>query len=379
MSKRSKGDFFLTVPGDDRLGLVINLPAALRGGGLHQLPPHAPVRGSLVDCFPACPADWPRSSGSMASYFVPIIEGRGLWLNFNRCADHPHHVAAVVSIQGVNPLTGRKADKLELEAYPDDDSVEKWLRGRQNYLATTSTPDGLLWIDGFRAKDGTVRQYVFTKEERRGVAAQLIGVDRVFAIGAAFFLSKEPKPPTPKVRGRTQWVGLLDDGALMAGAVPSSADWKIGAPLNLDGGSAPTVSNTSIINVANAGDATSYCMSDASTGILRSMAAHLPEPHVFMAVSEPTGLTLPGVTTRETDKSLSLEADADAATLEIAAGAEIDQMLYKDTVGLDFWQPKCAGVVVVSYAPAEIVRRILAAGEVPEPEGFLEGLEVGSK
>ena len=145
----------MSVPGDPRLGFTVNLPAALRGEQVHSLPPYAPVRASKVDCYPGAPAEWPRSTGNTASYFIPIVEGRGMWLDFNACWAHPHHVAIVVSIQGVNPLTGHKADKLELERYAMDSSVEEWLRGRQNYLSTTATPQGMLWIDGFRAADGT--------------------------------------------------------------------------------------------------------------------------------------------------------------------------------------------------------------------------------
>jgi hypothetical protein len=115
-----RNDYFLSVPGDPRRGLIVNCPAALRGGGVHALPPYAPLRASRVDCYPACPADWPRSTRSASSRFVAIVEGRGMWLDFDRRRGHPHHVAVVVSIQGVNPLTGRKADRLELEAYPDD-------------------------------------------------------------------------------------------------------------------------------------------------------------------------------------------------------------------------------------------------------------------
>jgi|GEM_PF-2191427 hypothetical protein len=115
-----KNDYFLSVPGDPRLGLVVNCPAALRGGGVHAVPPYVRVRASRVDCYPACPADWPRSTRSTSSWFVAIVAGRGMWRDFNRCRNHPHHATVVVSIQGVNPLTGRKADRLELGAYPDD-------------------------------------------------------------------------------------------------------------------------------------------------------------------------------------------------------------------------------------------------------------------
>ena len=214
--EKMNNDYFMSVPGDPRLGFIVNLPPALSGEGVNTLPPYAPVRASKVDLFPGAPAEWPRSSGNTASYFIPIVEGRGMWLDFNRCFEHPHHVSVVVSIQGVNPLTGRKADKLELERYGTDDKVEEWLRGRQNYLATTSTPRGTLWIDGFRAADGTVRQYIFTKDEKKGVASQIIGVDRVFAIGVAFFLSKEPKPVEQPRGGRRNYGGGSSDDFLIA-------------------------------------------------------------------------------------------------------------------------------------------------------------------
>lgn len=377
-----KNDYFMHVPGDPRLGLIVNCPAALEGGGVHGLPPHAPVRASRVDCYPGCPADWPRSSGNTSSWFVPIVEGRGMWLDFNPCWGHPHHVAVVVSIQGVNPLTGRKADKLELEAYKDDGEVEKWLRGRQNYLATTSTPRGLLWIDGFRAKDGTVRQYIFTREERRGVAAQLIGVDRVFAIGAAFFLSKEPKPPEVS-RG-----DLMGSG-LGWGAVPGATDtvWKTSL-----GDSASGVflnSTASGGGVEHAYHMTaSYCAEDASKGMRListkgAIGAKGAKGDVgsrkFSAGPTYAAAASAMVPNTEVLRSLKMLSMADAATLEIGAGAEIDQTLYKDTVGLEFWQPKCAGVVAISYAPADIIKMIFEAGEVAEPEGFLEKLEVGNK
>jgi hypothetical protein len=192
MHRENKSNLHL--PSDPNLGVVINLPDALKGKGVNGLPPYARVTGYEVDKYPRCPATWTRGPGS---YFVPVKDGKGMWLDFNQVSRHPHHVAVIVSIQGINPLTGRKADVLDLERY-DDKAAEPWIRGYQNYLSTVASPQGMLWIDGFRAEDGTVRQYVFMKDEKRGVAAQLIGVDRVFAIGVAFFTSKEPKPPQPK-------------------------------------------------------------------------------------------------------------------------------------------------------------------------------------
>jgi hypothetical protein len=71
-----KNDYFVGVPGNPPLGLVVDCPAADFC---------ALVRASRVDCYPACPADWPRSTRSTSSWFVPIMEGRGMWLDFNRC------------------------------------------------------------------------------------------------------------------------------------------------------------------------------------------------------------------------------------------------------------------------------------------------------
>ena len=69
----------------------------------------------------------------------------------------------------------------------------------QNYLATTGTPVGMFWLDGFRTAEGQVKQYILTAEEIKGVAAQIIGDQRVFAIGVAFYKSKLPKPLPPPV------------------------------------------------------------------------------------------------------------------------------------------------------------------------------------
>jgi hypothetical protein len=408
----AKSHLFLSVPGDPRLGLTVNLPAALAGGGLFGLPPYARVHGHRVDNYPACPEDWPRSTASMASYFIPIREGCGMWLDFNKCAAHPHHVAIVVSIQGVNPLTGRKADKLEMERYPDDPNVEAWLRGRQNYLSSVATPEGLMWIDGFRAKDGTVRQYVFAKDESRGVAAQIIGVDRVFAIGVAFFLSKEPKPPPPKVEERTTYGGMaVQDygGALQdfdgvkgllgpLGPKGTPGDWS-GGTVTIPNSSITWTThmgvNTAqytltsgmtklgnITNHAGSTKAAAYC-ANSIPKVDGEQAFMFLAPEAAMQISRCLGqdaaapdgnLVRKGLISGQTAGEVWAETDR----IEIAAGAEIQQELYRDTVGAEFWQAACAGIVAVSYAPVALVRKILAAGEAEEKEGFLEGLKVGN-
>jgi hypothetical protein len=144
---------------------------------------------------------------------VPVKAGHSLWLDFNANADKRHDVAVVVSTQGVNALTTMKTREPKLVQYRAgnlcpihkvpfvgdrhcDECKYEW--SPQNYLATTGTPRGYFWLDGFRTTEGVTRQWVFTEDVLRSVAAAVLGEERVHAIGLAFFLSKEPKPiPAP--------------------------------------------------------------------------------------------------------------------------------------------------------------------------------------
>lgn len=204
----------MTVMRIEGLGCEINTPRALLrqfvGGEeqLHQLPPYAPRPAYSVADYAAARPEWIRgSAANHGSYFVPVDDGDGLWLDFNSCWDHTHHVAIVVSIQGVNAITGLPTDGLYLEQYKEkcprhDEPFEsdrfcascnyKW--PAQNYLATTVTERNRLWIDGFRAADGVIRQFVFTAQQERSIARSVLGEDRSYALGIGFFLSVAPKP-----------------------------------------------------------------------------------------------------------------------------------------------------------------------------------------
>ncbi|NJO65395.1 MAG: hypothetical protein HC836_47070 [Richelia sp. RM2_1_2] len=174
----------------------------------HSLPPYAPQKAYVVDEYTACPSNWMHGSTKASSYFVGIKADHGMWLDFTDNQRHSHDVAVLVSIQGINPITGQRTGKMQLEQYNCKCPVHnvefaqerfcskcgyKW--PKQNYLATTANQP--LWIDGFRAPDGKVRQYIFTEDVTRGVAAQIIGDERVFAIGVAFYKSRSPKITKP--------------------------------------------------------------------------------------------------------------------------------------------------------------------------------------
>ncbi|MBT6690822.1 hypothetical protein HOB10_00610 [Candidatus Parcubacteria bacterium] len=319
------------------LTCTLNMPKALKrrddGSGnevAQGLPPYNRRPAFAVDEYLACPDSWMRGNADAASFFVPVMSEHGLWLDFNGNAGHTHHVAALVSVQGINAITGRKVDDHSLEQYHDNCPVHgtklgherfcadcgfKW--DSQNYLASNVTPRGSFWLDGFRAKDGVVRQFYFTEEMMRGVAAQVIGAERVFAIGIAFYLSREERPaPPPSV-----YRDLLGDVGFAGGGHSYGGRYRRG--------------NLGVKRFSSRGP-------------------------------------LIGASTR------SLES---APQIEVAAGARVNQRIHPDSEELTFWQPKPAGTIYINYCDVETATTIIEAGKLDMTaggEGFMQDLNVGN-
>lgn len=353
------------------LGVEVNTPRAVKSQKhdgndeiVQGLPEYARQEAYRVDEYPACPESWMRSSPGVSSWFVPVKKNRGLWLDFNYCWEHNMHVAVLPSVQGLNPITGQRQNSLALEQYREHCPVHdepfqderfcgtcKFHWPGQNYLTTTATPQGRLWIDGFRAKDGVVRQYVFTEEESRGVAAAMIGEDRVFAIGVAFYLSKTPKPPMPSFRFSKDMLAF------------DSVKCFEPSPYDFDGGH----------------------MMKGGAGLTRSVnVSHMVQPGSGVVCSvTPTASSTPGAAQAKSYKSPSVyfsdQEPVAVRRLEVAAGARIDQRIHLDRESLDFYEAQPAGRVVINYASREEVDRIVKAGRREEAtEGFLAGLQVGN-
>jgi len=288
------------------------------------LPPYAPISAYAVDEYPASPDSWMHGSSVASSYFLTVAGNRGMWLDLTENSNHSHHVAAVVSVQGINPLTGMKADPIRLEQYREmcpkhqkefkqdlfcEDCKFKW--HAQNYLA--SNTGQAMWIDGFRTEEGVIRQYYFTEEEAKGVAAQLLGEERVFAIGIAFYLSKDPKPQ-PKYDYHMEFLGGPDGGGL-------------------------------------------ECCSLAAP-IAKSLSAR-------------SGLSLNSAPRRAVKKLKNIKQ------LEIGAGAKIHQAIGRDPENLDFWKDEPEGFLYINYCDEATVKEILAAGKrEDEVEGFLSNVSI---
>lgn len=383
------------------------------------LPPYARQNAYAVDEYPACPTDWEHGSDKASSYFVGVEPGKGMWLDFNGCCEDTHDVAIVVSVQGVNSITGQKTDRMGLEQYREKcpkhdipfqqdrfcpECKYKW--PAQNYLATTGTPNGRLWLDGFRAADGIVRQYLFTEDEAKGVAAKKIGKDRVFAIGIAYYRSKDKKPqPEYTSRGR----GVMLGGGACAysehvlGYCPPPSDGlkftsnKLGDfyggsdEQTLDacfddievGDSGPATYSAESIKVKTAswGEGTSVPASaSASGGTSCSSSAPMLNDTLKSIAPPPSAKCYMRSASPARFAKASVQQVTPVKKYEVAAGARIDQDVYLDPKELSYWEEQPAGFIYINYCDLETLQRIIAAGKRQESEeGFLSDVPVGNE
>lgn len=316
------GSTSMTVNG---LTCTLHSPVALKSkfeGGkevAQGLPPSAAVTAYSCADYSGVPEAWMKGDDKSGSFFLGVSEGRGLWLDFNGNKNHTHNIAVLISIQGVNPVTGkpfteglqqykRNCPKHNI-AFEQDRYCSacnhKW--DAQNYIASASTPEGLLWLDGFKTEDGVVRQYIITTDESRGVAAQIIGNDRVYAIGIQFFLSKNPKPAKPvSTARRNDYDGL------------AKSKYSYG--------------------------------SDVLEGAYKSER-----------------------TTRA--------PQAESFKLEIGGGAKIEQRIYEDPTKLTEYEEEPAATIYINYVSQNALDEILSHGKLDRNkggEGPLGGLKLGN-
>lgn len=401
----------------DRLGAIqmtvnglhctFNMPHALEARYDHEgneidqnLPPYGQRTAFSVDEFgKACPQNWMRGDPKSGSYFVPVEPDHGLWLDFNANRDHTHHVAVRISIQGVCAVTGLPTEgRLHLEQYrtrcPKHDielGAERFCKEcgfkwpDQNYLATTGTREGLFWLDGFRAKDGCTRQFVFTEEEMRGVAKQIIGEKRVFAIGLAFYLSKEPKPqpkyPTYACR-RAAFGGVKS----LSGSGPAFKGGVVSHPphhFDLLHASAPAEEGLEGIEETGGG---LMCIEEEHLDAPYTPATEGPpgltDKVCFLGGPEETMLVAPESSASHHTPTPAIQSTPRPRPkhLEIAAGARIDQPIFRDPSDLAFWQDEPAAIIYINYCDEATARAILSQGKedrTAHGEGFMDGLVVG--
>lgn len=398
-------DYWMTQNG---VSVGLNMPKALKGEELNILPPYARRKFFLTDDYPAAPSNWMRSEGKTASYFVAIQEDHGMWLDFNKNNDCNYELAILISVQGINPITGLPCTDNKLEQYVEScpKCQEKFQANRyckkcemnwpkQNYISTTGQPSGQLWLDGFKTAEGIVRQYIFTKEECRGVAENIIGKDKVYAIGISFFFSKTQKQKPTTVYREEEPITYIckipnSDKKTKKRSKPTisygysdSTDSTSAMP-----GISPGWQNrvSDFHNETKASDATKGSASFTrtisnntcpvvDTQVVQAWLSQTPnDPNTTIVCSHSFDLSDLASTSNFTHE---VEADK----FEVGAGAKIDQKIYDDPNPLDFWRDEAEAIIVINYASEECIKKIIDAGKInktTKKEGFLQGIPVGN-
>jgi len=384
------------------------------------LPPFAPRPAFAVDEYKNSPTSWMHGSATESSYFVPVAPEHGLWLDFEDNRDNEYDISVVVSIQGVNPITGEKSDPIRLEQYKKmcpkhqkefkqdrlcEDCKYKW--HPQNYL--TSTADSPMWLDGWRTQDGEIRQWYFSEEECKSIAGQIIGDDRVYAIGVAFYKSKNKKANsyheyygyggainlnsraigssnitlTGGAGGFSSLIGAINvlGGSVGGGSSGSNAGGGGSSGSNAGGDGSHCAGNVSltkgadfthqVLGRSNLSAVPDFCRSDDSITIQCNAVND-----VIDSCSIDIGAITNSVYCDTTPTSAIFQpVEITQKKLEIAAGAKIEQEIAADPNDLDYWEEEAAGFIYINYCDLDTADKILAVGKHEElKEGFLANL-----
>jgi hypothetical protein len=351
------------------LGCGVHLPKAFKGADTHSSATSAPVKTYPVSSYPACPSHWLHGDPkhNEISHVFAAKPDHGLWLDFNTCFAHNHDVAILISIQGINPLTGRPTTNLKLEK---QDSAPF-----QNYLSTAGCPHGLLRLDGFLSETGKVRQYLLTTDHFRGIATQILGENRAASIGIAFFLSKNPKPKQEKQRPPEDHIRdfLKKRGNKFWEEIPvrpnppPSEDLHPNYPWYPQD---PTWDPKRGFNPVWTCGSLSH-KHDQSTNPKALLDVELKQSKLENLYAETRYHNTP-----ELPQNWALE---ELPAFEIAAGSKISQQIYQDPNPLEYWETSPCAKIFLQWTSPEHLAQILSQGEIgANTEGALAGLKVGN-
>jgi len=374
--------------------------ARLKGDKVFGLPPGQQIPVFPVGCFPKAPESWVRDAGS---YVCPVDPDWALWFDWQ---DNDHENTAILpSVKGVNPITGRKTDGFALEQYAEKCPIHDVAFGAkrlcekcgyqwpaQSYVASPN----ILWWDGWRQPDGTVRQFFFTSEDERDIASAIIGKENTMpAFGFAFYEPKEKE----KRDNRYGWLG----GVLSYEEPPYK---HVMFPHNSLKGLNETKGGPGAADAVGPYDAFYYSSQShtgqltpnsieyscncteqeekTSGGITRSLSKGIVKARSKAGGQGGQGERL--VDTQGFGASLDLlgargaESKSLRKEVSVGAGARIDQKLVPDPRGLSEYKDKPSAVIRLYFVFQGQFNDILKGGfkhPAGDSEGFLKGLPTG--
>lgn len=369
----------------------------LTGNHTHGLPPGQSIPVFQVDAFLDAPKEWVKGAGS---YVCPVESEWGLW--FDWTMNDGLNTAVIPSVKGMNPITGAKIQGLALERYSnkcpihdkdfvgDDRLCEEcgynW--PPQNYVCAPNT----LWWDGFRAADGTVRQFFFSKEDEKDIASAVIGKhNTVPAFGFCFYRPKKPVAPrmtrtfgwkSDGTKGFNGSFGAIGEGGGVKGMKYDDSSVGYGGASFYS----PLYTPQNYQIPTNSNEVTTQSLNFASFG---PVGAAAEECNDSVEVKTSGGICLP-----DTAKTMSRLGSRlgdepviarglleEVKAVSVGAGAKINQILLPDQqASVKSWRKKDGGIIRLYFVFEAQFSQMLKGGFRKlsgEKEGYLKGLPVG--
>lgn len=352
----------------------------LVGDTVFGLPPGRPLPVYKVSEFVKKSEAWIDDEGS---FVVPVNPDKGLWFDWTQ--NDPRNTAVLPSVKGCNPITGQQIDGFVLESYQkkcpvhgtdlnDDLYCDEcgYKLAPQNYVCAPN----ILWWDGFRDKDGTVRQFFFTEDMKRDVAAAMLGKENtVPAFGFAFYTAKEKRLS----------VKVNDDGTFTSLSSPKLDDMWFGNSLGmahkLSKGATPGISTTlcdmSEVNYSCniSSDTLGFVDTQSnSRGILRSKGGVGASMDSFE--DSITMYRGPGPDGVESVQVYNVQLD-EPKEVAVGAGAQIEQNIERDSYAIESWKDEPDAVMRIYFVFEDEFNQYASHGLKGENGSMLNGVPVG--
>ncbi|MDD5649651.1 MAG: hypothetical protein PHF86_04425 [Candidatus Nanoarchaeia archaeon] len=339
----------------------------LIGKHSHDLPSGTPIEIYPVDEFKEPLSNWMQGPGN---YVVPVSSDWGLW--FNWCSNDDLNTAVLLSVKGMNPITGQRTNGFNLERYEEKCPIHgtsfkeglfceqcnyKW--PDQNYIAYPNK----LWWDGFRSTDGKVRQFFFTEDLAKSIPELVIGRDDTIpAFGFAFF--------RPKVRRESV-------------AIPCGASESVMGGYNIQ-----YVYFSNSITKKFSSDILypkTFNVEDSSSG-LSTLSRSANYSSSFLPESKDRSICFDDIKSCNAPHTKHLEVFDESserrktAEVGVGAGAIINQSLTVDTLKVTDWESKPSSIMRLFFIFIEQFEEIKAKGMkdlIGVSEGYLSDLPIG--
>lgn len=324
-----------------------------------------------------CPESWVKPEDNSEFFFFECKEGQHLSFDFNEYFNNEKDIAIMMSIEGVNPLTGQEQTDFTLKKYKkcpihNASFLEnnfcpkcKYSWTSQNYIATSSAPKGKLDLKGYRLPNNKVRKFKIIKDSEKSVSDQILKKNKYrYSIKIALFESRFTKEAKNDLDVDLEKSGVYwrlyqpsdfpSDSSCWPQIGENGTDiryWQSYDTVSLSSNDLNTNLNNFYVSINNANDNNSF----KNQRFESARILDLEDDDVF----------------RELSTQYSLEENP----LYIGAGRKIQQEFYEDENDLIYWNEKPSSIVYLNFSDSEVINKILKTKYEEINEGFLANVQ----